>query len=352
MAKKRILVAPLNWGLGHATRCIPIITELQNQDLQPVIASDGAALELLKKEFPALEFYRLPSYGIKYSKSRHFFRIKLLLKAPSILRTISAEKRITEKLVMEKNISGIISDNRWGVRSSLVPSVFITHQVNVLAGFLTNLSSRIHHKYIKHFDECWVPDVPEEPSLSGRMGHTLNQDLKIRYLEILSRFQKQPISAEYDIAIIISGPEPQREMLENILTEQFRDHKAEILLVKGMVQEDQYCEKKGNITTCNFLTSVELEKKINNSKVIICRCGYTSILDLAALEKKVFFIPTPGQPEQEYLAKKLEREKLAPFCNQDAFTIGELDKLKDFKGLTGFCSFNSLGSAFTLFHGK
>lgn len=352
MTKKRILVAPLNWGLGHAARCIPVIEELQKQDFQPVIASDGAAFELLRKEFPLLEYYQLPSYNIRYSKTRQFFLLKLLLQAPSIARTILAEKQISENLIREKNIAGIISDNRWGVRSASVPSVLITHQVNVLAGFLTKLSSWVHRKLIRKFDQCWVPDVPESPSLSGRMGHTAYRGLNIRYLGLLSRFQKQPMSRQYDIAIILSGPEPQRSMLEKILVREFRNYPGKTLLVKGVVDEFHSREEVGNMVIYNYLTAGELRSKILSSGVVLCRPGYSSIMDLAALEKKAFFIPTPGQPEQEYLAEKMEREKMAPHCEQELFVIEELDRLDHYKGLTGFSTWNGLSDALTLFKGK
>ncbi len=158
MHKKRILVAPLNWGLGHATRCIPIINELLDQGFETVIASDGDALKLLKKEFPHLEHHELPGYNIQYSRKRILFKLKLLLQVPRIIATIRRENLITRELIRKYNISGIISDNRWGVRSSKIPSVFVTHQLKVLSGTSTTLSSKLQQTYIRKFTECWVPD--------------------------------------------------------------------------------------------------------------------------------------------------------------------------------------------------
>lgn len=353
MPKKKILVAPLNWGLGHATRCIPVIKKLEEEGFEPLLASDGEALELLRKEFPHLKYFTLPSYNIQYSRKKIFFKWKLLLKTPHILRTISAEKRVIEYLVNDQDLSGIISDNRWGVRSPLVPSVFITHQVQVLSGISTFMSTKIQLNYIKKFTECWVPDVAGKPNLSGKMGHLKNPDFHIKYIGLLSRLEKQPAIIKYDIAVVLSGPEPQRGLLEKILIKELHKSKERVLFIRGVVEGEQKQEIKDNMKIWNFLTSAELESCLNSSELVICRPGYTSLMDLAALEKQAFLIPTPGQFEQEYLAKRLKKNKLATGCKQGKFTLDKLDKIKgDFKGLSGFTRELRLDEAFTLFKGK
>lgn len=351
MIEKRILVAPLNWGLGHATRCIPIIKELQENGFEPVLASDGEALRLLEKEFPSLEAHLLPSYNITYSRSSLFFSWKLLFKTPHILKTIKAEKAATEELVRTAGISGIISDNRWGVRSARVPSVFITHQIKVLSGLTTFFSSKIQQKYIKKFDECWVPDVAEEPSLSGRMGHT-SINFPVRYLGILSRFQKKDLKPVYDLALILSGPEPQRSLLEEKLLKELNSLGGKIIMVRGIIEPGQKVRQQDNILIYNFMTSAALEKVINQSHFVICRPGYTSLMDLAKLEKKFFVIPTPGQYEQEYLAKRLTRNNLAGSCRQKDFTVKKFLESKNYKGLQGFIGLSSFDGAFALFQGE
>lgn len=358
MAKKRILVAPLNWGLGHATRCIPIIRALEDDNFTAIIASDGAALELLKKEFPHLEFYQLPSYNIRYSRFPFLLKFKLLLKIPHILKTISEERKFTEDLVQRKNISGIISDNRWGVRSKMVPSVFITHQVHVLSGLFTFISSKIQQNYIQKFTECWIPDVSGRNNLSGTMSLPHKLQLPVKYLGILSRFKKEDLPGNYEILALVSGPEPQRGILENILLGQLKNIKAEICLVRGIVEEKKSEVKTGNLTVFNYLNSQELEHLINSSKFIVCRPGYTSVMDLVKLGKSAYFIPTPGQPEQQYLARRLEKLKLAPYCQQGDFEVKKLKEITQYEGLGFFPDISttsredSLNSAFTLFKSK
>lgn len=351
MLKKRILVAPLNWGLGHASRCIPIIRELEKEGFEPVIASDGQALELLKKEFPLMEFHELPSYNISYSRKKVFFSFHLLLKIPHIIKTISEENKAVQKLVEIENISGIISDNRWGVRSGKVPSVFITHQVNVLSGLTTFFSSRIQQNYIRKFKECWVPDISGTQNLSGKMGH-VKKELNLKYIGILSRFKKEDLPQTFDIAVILSGPEPQRSLLEEILKKELKDFPGSILFVRGIVEAEKVEEIRGNMTIYNFLTSEELQIHLNQSKLIICRSGYSSLMDLAVLEKQAFLIPTPGQPEQAYLGKKLRSEKIAAGCAQQEFKIEKLKEVENYKGLGEFPLRSRLGEAFALFKGE
>ncbi len=352
MLKKRILIAPLNWGLGHATRCIPIIRELIDQNFEPVIASDGPALDLLKKEFPDLEHHSLPSYNIQYPKYSLLFSWKLLTQTPHILRNIHAEKKVVQHLVQTKNISGIISDNRWGVRSKNVPSVFVTHQIKVFSGFTTWMSSLIQQNYIRKFDECWIPDISDYPNLSGKMSYPKNTDFPIKYLGIISRLEKKIIPKEFDILVLLSGPEPQRGILENLMFEKLKVLDVKMLMVRGVIEEKQVLEKKDNFSVYNFLKTEELEKALNSSNLVICRPGYTSLMDLAKLEMPAFLIPTPGQYEQEYLALRLKKLKLLPSCSQKSFKVHYLKEVANYKGLASFTTSTGLSGIFTLFKGK
>ncbi|WP_341216040.1 glycosyltransferase [uncultured Wocania sp.] len=350
--KKRILIAPLNWGLGHATRCIPIINALLAYDFEPIIASDGVALKLLQKEFPKLSSIELPAYNITYAKKGKHFKLKLLKDTPKLLKAIKAEKKAVKDIIETYNISGIISDNRLGIYSKKVPSVFITHQLHVLSGNTTWLSTKLHQKFIKKFSVCWVPDMKNEPNLSGKLGHPDNFDLPTKYLGPLSRFEKKSIKIVNNIMVLLSGPEPQRTLLEEKLLLEFKNYPNKIVFVKGIMEEEQTIQIIKNMTVYNFMTSDLLEKTINESAIIISRSGYTTIMDLAKLNKKAFFIPTPGQFEQEYLAKRLTELNLVPSCNQDEFTLHKLKNLNAFIGLKSFDFKANFKDLFSLFERK
>ncbi len=349
---KKVLVAPLNWGLGHATRCIPIINALLAEGLEPVIASDGVALSLLKKEFPMLLTKELPSYNIEYSKKGSNFKLKMLLNSPKIAHAISAEKKAIKKIIEQEKFCGIISDNRMGVRHKSIPSVFITHQLTVLSGKTTSISTKLHNKYIKKFDVCWVPDMADDPNLSGELGHPRKNSIPVTYLGPLSRFEYQIVPKKYDIMVLLSGPEPQRTLLEQKLFYEFEQSDKRIVFVRGLIEETQQTFVKNNITIHNYLAGKDLEDTINSSNLIISRSGYTTVMDLAKLKKKAFFIPTPGQFEQEYLAERLTVNKLVPSCNQNEFTLTKLRDLNAYRGLSSFSTDIDYRELFHFFQSK
>lgn len=327
---KKILVAPLNWGLGHASRCIPIIHALIKNNFIPVLASDGDALTFLQKEFPQLKSYQLPSYNIRYSKGNNQ-KLQLLLGSPTIIKASIQEQKVVQIIHKKESLEGIISDNRFGIRLPEVPSVYITHQINVLSGNTTTFTSKIHQQIIAKFDQCWVPDNSTS-KLSGKLSSTKNSNINIKFIGALSRFEKKVVPKKFDVLILLSGAEPQRSILEEILIAQLKNYPKSTLLVRGVFNDVQFPKISNNITIVNYMLSQELEKSINESEVVLARSGYSTILDMAKLGKKAFFIPTPGQYEQEYLAEIMCKLNNAPYKTQDDFKIEMLDMVHQYKG--------------------
>lgn len=347
---KKILVAPLNWGLGHATRCIPIIHALREQGFHPILASDGVALQLLQKEFPELTCIELPSYNIVYPEKGSHFKWQLVKSLPKIAYAVWAERKKVKKIVQEHAIDGIISDNRLGVHVSKIPSVFITHQLNVLTGNTTRFTSYVHRKIIAKFNACWVPDVATFPNLSGYLGHPEKPLPNVKYIGPLSRLHTKNLPIKYDLMVLLSGPEPQRTLLEEKLMETLETYSGRILFVKGKIEAKQVKEEKNQFTIYNFMSSEALEIAINESDTILCRSGYTTIMDLAKLGKKAFFIPTPGQYEQEYLAKKFKREGIVPSSKQHKFRLSKLEEVTVYRGFKGFPNQVDWNDLFELFY--
>ena len=346
---KNILVAPLNWGLGHATRCIPIINALENAGYTPILASDGVALALLRKEFPHLLALELPSYDVKYAKKASNFLITILKQVPKIAKSVKAENKIINRWIDEYKLVGIVSDNRLGCYSKRVPSVIISHQLQVLAGKTTGLSTYLHQYFIKKYKECWVPDVAGENNLSGKLGHLKNASFPVKYMGIISRFSPKEAPKVYDLLVLLSGPEPQRTLLEELLKEQLKNYPKKVLFVSGVVEHKQKTTTEGSITYCNFLTSEKLEQAILQSDLVLSRSGYTTVLDLAKLQKKAFFIPTPGQFEQEYLAKRLQGKSMIPMAKQDNFKVEMLSKAPLYKGFEAYDTSTNWGNLFQVF---
>lgn len=331
--KKKILITPLSWGIGHATRCIPVIKELLKLNYEPIIASDSDALLLLQKEFPTIKTYQLAKYNIKYCKNAFFLPLYLFFQVPRMLFVVKKEHQQIQKIVARENISLIINDNRFGCWHKKNPTVYITHQVNVLSGITTFFTSKIHQKFIKKMDACWIPD-DENLHLTGKLSEAKN--IKTTFIGLLSRFnlpEKLP-KLKYNILVLLSGIETQRKLLEKKLITELQKTDKKILFVRGVFSENQKLENTRNITFVNYLLQKELQKAILQSKMVIARSGYSTIMDLAVLKKKCFFIPTPNQKEQEYLAKRVQKLQIAPYSKQKDFSISDLKKVEVYKGFT------------------
>lgn len=352
---KRILVAPLNWGLGHATRCIPIVRGLLEYGYQVGLASDGVALALLKKEFPELPTHELPSYDITYASKGSLFKWKMIADSPKVLKAIKGERKVIAEVVERGGYTGLISDNRLGCFSEQVTSIFISHQLNVLSGSTTRFSSWWHQRIIAQFAECWVPDFEGDKNLTGRLGHLNHDRLNLKYMGPLSRFERRDLPIRYDLMVLLSGPEPQRTLLEEKLIQELKGYSGRVLFVSGQIQDEPKTEtlelSGGEGIRYNFMTSDQLEEALNQSRLVLSRSGYTTVMDLAKLGKRAFFIPTPGQYEQVYLAERLQEQGWVPYCTQEEFDLGQLDRVDAFEGLSGFQSevpFESLFSAFSM----
>ena len=344
---KKIIIAPLNWGLGHATRCVPIIKELQKSNFTPVIASDGTALQFLIKEFPSLEFFELPSYKISYGRN---LKWSLIRKIPTIVRAVHKERLLIQEYIHQNpDVVGIISDNRFGCYYTKIPSVYITHQLNVLSGFLTPVTSFFHRRVIRKYNECWIPD--EENSVySGKLSRS-SKNLNQKYIGVLIRFKKQELPQDIDVLILLSGPEPNRTLLEIKLTSIFKTSSKKVYLIQGIVEKTQKTTKENQLTIVNFMLTKQLEHTLNLSKMVICRAGYSSVLDLVSLRKKALLIPTKFQNEQEYLAKYLQQKGYFSFVKERKVNKNTLDVFPEFTPANYQKKvFNS--KLFHLFHGK
>lgn len=341
---KKILISPLNWGLGHSTRCIPIINALIKKGFEPILAGDGDSLKLLQNEFQKLKVYQLPSYNIQYTKKGRNLKYKLLFDTPRILKIVKKEQDLVAEIIIKENIQGIISDNRFGVRSSKIPSVYITHQINVLSGATTFITSKLHQKIISKFNECWVPDYINSLNLAGKLSHTNNSKLNIKYIGPISRFNVEIPSRrlsgfdemtknkKHDLMVLLSGPEPQRSLLEIRLLGELKSTSKKVLFVRGLFSKKEILVENKNIEFVNFMMQQELQKAILESEIIIARSGYSTIMDLEKLKAKAFFIPTPGQYEQEYLAQYLEKQNIATYSSQSSFKLSMLKNCGNYSG--------------------
>lgn len=323
----RILVCPLDWGLGHAVRCIPIIRLIRQYGAVPVIAADAGPLELLQKEFPDAEFVRFPGATVTYPQTGQSMVWNMLRQGPNLLRHIEREKHFIQKTVPELRIQGVISDNRFGAFSRRVPSAYITHQVHIQTGNrVTDALARMQHaSYMKHFTHVWIPDVEAGDNLSGKLSHGRHIPGQARYIGPLSRFSAMPPAEEpaYDVAMILSGPEPQRTILEmKLVAQTYRFPRKKFLLIRG--KREALPNLPGHITQIPLAGHADILMAYARSEQVVCRSGYTGIMEMAGIGRSACLVPTPGQTEQEYLARYVNGRFGFTYRHQDELRLDDL----------------------------
>ncbi len=344
MARRKILVAPLSWGLGHATRDLPIIRRFLALGHEVWILSSGRSLQLLRHEVPECTFVELPDYPSPYTKSRWFI-LKFAAIIPLMLLAIRRERREARKLIEREKFDLVISDNRFGVRHPGYPSFFISHQLRFAAPrllwpfqLLAELFNRSHHR---HFRRVIVPDVPDpRNNLAGKLAHGLYWPKKERYYYagILSSTQKMDVPQDVDLFISISGPEPQRTEFERIIMDQMETLKSlgRVVIALGKPEDNQEQRPADNVEVYGFLDRQRQQEMMNRAKLIITRSGYTTVMEIAELGRKALLVPTPGQTEQEYLSQYYEKVGQFHSVSQYKLDIGrDMQRAMQYPGLAG-----------------
>ncbi len=336
-ASQNILISPLNWGLGHASRIIPVIDYCLKSGKKVVLAGNGASIELLKSKYPDLVFVNIPSpsmhYGAKKAMGFSFYFCVFLM-----IINLIRERHLTAKAIKAHKIDTIISDNRPGVFSRKIKSIYITHQVNVFCslkgGFFSSLYTKIHRQIINVYNYCWIPDIEGESNISGRLSKN-NYYPALSYIGPISRFsvlEPETLNKnEYDVVCIVSGPEPQRSILEHLLIKKFSGTDKTTLIIRGLPESKEKLTDKGNISFINHCNDQEFLHYINSAEYIVCRSGYSSVMDLIVTGNTALLIPTPGQPEQEYLAEYLSGKFGFTSVLQDMFPVFDLKKANTVK---------------------
>lgn len=384
-----VLVCPLNWGLGHATRCVPVIRAFSQAGAQVGVAGDGPALAFLKASFPTgVSFYRLPGKTITYSRSRGglSMALKLMWQFPGLLCSVFTEHRRLRALIRKTGAGIVISDNRYGLYSSMAIAIFMGHQLFLRApkglGWMEGLINKVNHRYINRFHHCWVPDFPGPENLSGELSHRPGGKPEgatadapsigppsvkpppaafarplpvrgtpaghIRFVGSLSRFsgmnperQKNPLPAGFPVSfylVLLSGPEPQRGLLERELDSQFSTAGHAVVFVRGVVigGSSGSARKSSNPKAIwyDHLPDPPLAWLIGNSRLVVCRSGYSTIMDLSVFGKRALLVPTPGQTEQEYLGRLMEEREWVTCTPQDQLCLEwQLDAAGAMKGI-------------------
>ena len=348
--KKNILVCLLDWGLGHASRCIPIIHAFKENGHKIIIATSGRALLMLKKEFPELDFLEFPGFSVTYPSDGSMV-LKMFKTIPRFFIELINEHRILKKIIEQKSIDIVISDHRYGLWNKDVKTILIIHQVMIKCPKILKFMELPFYFFttffMKKFSECWIPDVEEKENLSGELSHKYKLPANTRFIGHLSRFYNKNLKSENeyssDLLIILSGPEPQRTIFEEIIFVQLKDTKIKTIVVRGLPEENKKYLLANHIQVFSSLPTDELIKYLFNTHLVICRSGYSSIMDLIAMKKNALLVPTPGQTEQEYLAKYLkEKNRFYSVKQKDFNLITDIENAEKLNVNFDFCNFEKI----------
>ena len=336
----KVLFAICSWGLGHATRDLPLIREILKAGHSLTLVGRGRSLNLLRDELKnSCRYVDIPDYSSVYSK-KDFSVAKFLSYFPIYMNEIVKEHSRIKKLIKAEKYERIISDNRFGVCNKKIPSYFISHQLRFIAPGRIKLfelaTEGFNYSFFKEsFSMFLVPDN-EENSLSGDLSHNLKyfKKSRVEYLGILSNLKKRKVREDIDYFISLSGPEPQRTILEKKILEQAPSLKGKVVIALG---KPEYQEERilDHLHIFGYLERKKQEEIMNRAKLVITRSGYSTLMELAALGKKALFIPTPGQTEQLYLANyHKKRRNFYSVSQAHLDLVKDVEEAKEYKGLS------------------
>lgn len=339
--QKTILITPLNWGLGHATRIVPLVKYLLKYDAKVILAADKRPYDFLTKTFPDLPIIRLPGFEPAYS-GRSMMAIKMAYSFPKMWVQARKSHKLLQDIIDEYQVDVVISDNRYECYSKKAYSILITHQLNIqthgIQFLLKPLIDFLVNHHITHFNELWVPDFENsEINLSGKLSDVKSFPInRTHFIGPLSRFQPKinhQKNEVVDLLVLLSGPEPQRSILQNIITQQALQSNLRTTILLGK-PGNKVVTQKGNVQYISHVNDSQFSSLIQSANIIISRPGYTTVMDLSVFGKKAILIPTPGQTEQEYLAKRLKKHGYCYSVSQKSFKLEKsLQASEKYKGL-------------------
>lgn len=328
---QNILICPLEWGLGHAGRMIPLAARLREMKYTVNIGAGDELLSFFRKELPGLRYIRFPGFNPKYSALLPPY-ISVFLKIPALVVNIFLEHFRLNRLITDNSIDIVISDNRFGLWNRRIKTVYITHMLRIPfprpLRFLEFIGIILHKAIISKYSLCFIPDLPDELNISGRLSHDLKLPANIRYIGLLSRFtgicpssQKKPVN-NLHITVILSGPEPQRSLLKKKLEILLQTSEYPVVILGCRPDKSSEPVRSGNVIYYDHLPATEMKNVIIGSRGIIARSGYTTIMELISLGCNALLVPTPGQTEQEYLARHLARKGWFFYSSQKLLNKG------------------------------
>ncbi len=336
----RILYGLCTWGLGHMTRSLPIMRRLVEDGHELIIYTSHRPLIALKKEFGnRCKYVESMMYPSPYTKNGTFgLRVSLMM--PSIINAIIKEHKDVLRISQDLDVDVFISDSKYGVYDRDKPSFLIFHQLRYIPPnflkIIRNKTERFNYFFRNSFKKFIVPDFPENDGITGDLAHNLMyiSPNQIEYIGILSDYEKMNVEQDIDYLISLSGREPNRTMLEDKIISQLGSIKGKTVLVRGTPETVKKLDIPG-VEVYDYAGKGLRDQLMNRSKFVIARSGYSTIMDMAELNKKGLLIPTPGQTEQEYLGEYLSKKNYFYSVSEEQISLErDIQMAKSYKGYT------------------
>ena len=355
----KVLVAPLDWGLGHATRCVPVVREFLRAGAEVELAVVKANANFFREVFPDLRQRLAPSYNIVYPKHGYNMALWLLKNSVHLNAVMRYEHHFAEEMVKRHGYDVLFSDNRFAFYSKNALSIYMTHQRRIAFPRAFAAFERIgvmwHANIMRKFDEVWVPDLEIYPGYAGSLSHSgaTPGDKPMRFVGTLSRFSEmgnvgnalgnasapvglerevdlmsmsefmahsanvewdaapevrpQGMRAAYKVVAVVSGVEPARTQFEQQLREALQQIPGQHMMILGKPSAEQKTWTEGNIEFHTHLATNDFAEAVKRADFVVSRGGYSTVMDMAELGAKCIFVPTPGQFEQIVLAHDLSK---------------------------------------------
>ena len=326
----------MGWGLGHATRCIPLIQSLQ-KDNQVILASNGISSKLLRQEFPKLTCIDYPDYAVKYPRYKILLLPLIAIQLPAIIMKLIQEYQLTQRVVEKENIDIIVSDSRYGIYQKEVPTFFIVHQLrfqfSAIFRVIELLGEWFNLFMFRKYKKIIIPDVKIFPNLTGDLSHSgkISHHPKLHYLGVFCNVIKLDVEEDLDYFFSVSGPEIQRTQFEEIILNQISHIPGKKVIVLGKPDDKRTYDNIENTEIYSYVNREKQNELLNRAKFVVCRSGYTTAMELIALKKPALMIPTPGQTEQEYLARHYKSTGIFHIAKQEGLVLStELNKIQNF----------------------
>ncbi len=332
MAKK-ILIAPMDWGLGHTSRCIPLAQHYHSQGHHIFFAGNALQQQLFTASCPFVTTLDLDGYRISYPQEGRHFMLKMAMQLPRLQQTITREQQWLRQQMQHHAFDVILSDNRYGLYHPAAQSILLTHQLHIQTGSRLG-NSIIRHRtqqLINRFDACWVVD-DAHIRLAGILSDPISLKIPARYIGWLSQFQLKayisphPLQGHPYVLAVLSGPEPMRTQLEALFLKQMKALPGQQFIMTGGTLH-QPGHVPDNVRYIPLAGSQEMYTYLQHADSVISRSGYSTVMDVICMQRPALFIPTPGQTEQELIARTLQAKKWFQCSSQDKLDIAALPVL-------------------------